>query len=318
MVVMNTRRQLSHQQQLGLRLAGVACLAATGAIHLDLYLTGYNSLHVIGPLFLLQVIAAFALALAVLLLGSRPVGRLAAAAGAGFAVATLAGYLLSVWVGLFGFREVRTTAGIVAGVIEIAAFAVLGIVAVIPAESAAPAGSAAAAGSAAGGSAAGGSRLLARLQEGVPGAGLAVAAVSVVALVLLGVALAGAGAPAAPASAGGSLRTAKVHGVAVVTNAKGFTLYWFAPDTRGTASTTAKSVCNGSCAAYWPPVKAPVTAGTGVTGQIGAIKRSDGSSQATYDGRPLYTYIGDSGPDQANGNNINQSGGLRFVVKVSG
>ena len=81
MVVMNTRRQLSRQQQLGLRLAGVACLAATGAIHLDLYLTGYNSLHVIGPLFLLQVIAAFALALAVLLLGSRPVGRLAAAAG---------------------------------------------------------------------------------------------------------------------------------------------------------------------------------------------------------------------------------------------
>jgi predicted lipoprotein with Yx(FWY)xxD motif len=308
MVVMNTRRQLSRQQQLGLRLAGAACLAATGAIHLDLYLTGYNSLHIIGPLFLLQVIAAFALALAVLVLGGRPVGRLAAAAGAGFAVATLAGYLLSVWVGLFGFREVRTTAGIVAGVIEIAAFAVLGLLAALPAGSAAPAG----------GSAAGGSGLLARLQEGVPGAGLAIAAVSVVALVLLGVVLAGAGAPAAPASAGGGLRTAKVHGVAVVTNAKGFTLYWFAPDTRGTASTPAKSVCYGSCAAYWPPVKAPVTAGTGVTGKIGTIKRSDGSSQATYDGRPLYTYIGDSGPDQANGNNINQSGGLWFEVKVSG
>jgi predicted lipoprotein with Yx(FWY)xxD motif len=301
MVMMSTRRQLSRQQQLALRLAGAACLAATGAIHLDLYLTGYNSLHIIGPLFLLQVIAAFALALAVLVLGGRPVGRLAAAAGAGFAVATLAGYLLSVWVGLFGFREVRTTAGIVAGVIEIAAFAVLGILAAVPA-----------------GSAAGGSGLLARLQEGVPGAGLAVAAVSVVALVLLGVVLAGAGAPAAPASAGGGLRTAKVHGVAVVTNAKGFTLYWFAPDTRGTASTAAKSVCSGSCAAYWPPVAAPVTAGTGVTGKIGAIKRSDGSSQATYDGRPLYTYIGDSGPDQANGNNINQSGGLWFEVKVSG
>ena len=143
MVVMNTRRQLSRQQQLGLRLAGVACLAATGAIHLDLYLTGYNSLHVIGPLFLLQVIAAFALALAVLLLGSRADKQAGRRGRASFAVATLAGYLLSVWVGLFGFREVRTTAGIVAGVIEIAAFAVLGIVAVIPAESAAPAGSAA-------------------------------------------------------------------------------------------------------------------------------------------------------------------------------
>jgi hypothetical protein len=51
--------------------------------------------------------------------------RLAAAAGALFAASTLGGYLLSDWVGLFGFKEVRTTAGIVAGVIEVAAFAAL-------------------------------------------------------------------------------------------------------------------------------------------------------------------------------------------------
>jgi hypothetical protein len=63
----------------------------TGAIHLDLYLTGYRSIPVIGWLFLLQVIAAFALAAAVLVSGSR----LAAAAGAGFALSTLGGYLLS-------------------------------------------------------------------------------------------------------------------------------------------------------------------------------------------------------------------------------
>jgi hypothetical protein len=67
---------------------------------------------VIGWLFLLQVIAAFGLAAAVLVSGSR----LAAAAGAGFALSTLGGYLLSVWIGLFGFKEIRTTAGIVAGV----------------------------------------------------------------------------------------------------------------------------------------------------------------------------------------------------------
>jgi len=41
------------------------------------------------------------------------------------ALATLGGYLLSVWVGLFGFKEVRTTAGIAAGVIEVGAFAAL-------------------------------------------------------------------------------------------------------------------------------------------------------------------------------------------------
>ena len=92
----------------------------------------------IGWLFLLQVIAAFGLALAVLAIGDRPgiAGRLAAAAGAGFALATLGGYLLSVWTGLFGFREVRTTAGLAAGVIDVAAFAVLATLALAPARAA--------------------------------------------------------------------------------------------------------------------------------------------------------------------------------------
>src|SRR5579862_5339119 len=102
---------LGRTQRLGLRVVGAGLLAATGAIHLDLYLTGYRNIPTIGWLFLLQVIAAFGLALLVLVRG----GRLAAALGAGFAVATLGGYLLSIWFGLFGFKEVRTTAGIVAG-----------------------------------------------------------------------------------------------------------------------------------------------------------------------------------------------------------
>src|ERR1700722_12357463 len=112
----------------GLRVVGAALLVATAAIHLDLYVTGYRSIPTIGWLFLLQVIAAFVLALAVLVTGSR----LAAAAGAGFALSTLGGYLLTVWIGLFGFKEVRTTAGIVAGVIEVAAFAALAIFAATP------------------------------------------------------------------------------------------------------------------------------------------------------------------------------------------
>ena len=103
----------------GFRVAGAGLLAVTGAIHLDLYLTGYRSIPVIGWLFLLQVIAAFGLAVVVLVSGSR----LAAGAGAGFAVSTLGGYLLSVWTGLFGFKEIRTRAGIAAGLIEVAAFA---------------------------------------------------------------------------------------------------------------------------------------------------------------------------------------------------
>src|ERR1017187_2442816 len=93
-----------------------------------LYVTGYKSIPAIGWLFLLQVIAAFGLAAVVAVSGSR----LAAAAGALFALSTLGGYLLSIWIGLFGFTEVRTTAGIVAGVIEVAAFAALAAAATLP------------------------------------------------------------------------------------------------------------------------------------------------------------------------------------------
>jgi len=113
-------------------------------------------------------------------------------------------------------------------------------------------------------------------------------------------------------SSSSALKTAKIGGATVLTNAKGFTLYWFAPDT----STTSK--CNGSCARYWPPVKGPVTAGPGVTGKLGTITRSNGSKQATYNGHPLYTYVGDTAPGQDKGNGLNLSGGLWYAVKVSG
>ena len=102
------------------------------------------------------------------------------------------------------------------------------------------------------------------------------------------------------------------RGVTVLADAKGLTLYWFAPDT------PARSNCNGSCAAYWPPVTGAHSAGTGVTGRLGTIRRSDGSTQATYDGRPLYTYVGDSAPGQANGNNLNLNGGRWHEMVVSG
>jgi predicted lipoprotein with Yx(FWY)xxD motif len=278
-----------------LRLAGAGLLAATGAIHLDLYLTGYRSIPVIGWLFLLQVITAFGLAVAVLVSGSR----LVAAAGAGFVLATLGGYLLSVWVGLFGFTEIRTTAGILAGVIDVAAFAALAAVAAAPA-----------AGRQAGPAAPGG-RLLARLQAGIPGAGRAVAGISLAALALLGIAVAQAGGPP-PAAAGSALKTAKIGGVMVVTNAGGFTLYWFAPDT------PARSTCSGVCAGYWPPVTGTPTKGLGVTGTLGTIKRSDGTTQITYNGHPLYTYVGDTAPGQAFGNNLNLNGGLWHEMTVSG
>jgi predicted lipoprotein with Yx(FWY)xxD motif len=291
-----------------LRVAGAGLLIATGAIHLDLYLTGYRTIPTIGWLFLLQVIVAFALGLAVLAIG-RPViaRRLAAAAGAGFALATLGGYLLTVWIGLFGFKEVRTTAGIVAGVIEVAAFAVLAALALAPAraDATAPAGGTAPAG------------FLTQIPPAIARAAAATAGVlAVAALVLLGVAVAGAGtpAPAAPSTSTGTaagLKTTTIGGTTILTNAKGFTLYSFAPDT------PAASKCYGSCAAYWPPVTGTAPASTGLPGTVGTITRTGGARQLTYNGHPLYTYIGDSAPGQANGNNLNLNGGLWHEVPVS-
>ena len=121
-------------------------------------------------------------------------------------------------------------------------------------------------------------------------------------------------ASSAPAAAAGgtSLIARTIGGKQVLTNAQGFTLYWFAPDT----STTSK--CTGSCATYWPPVKGPATAAAGVTGKLGTITRPGGTTQATYNGHPLYTYIGDTAPGQAKGNGLNLSGGLWYDVPVSG
>ena len=59
-------------------------------------------------------------------------------------------------------------------------------------------------------------------------------------------------------------------------------------------------------------------AGPGVTGKLSALTRSDGSVQAAYDGHPLYTYVGDSAPGQANGNGLNLNGGLWHEVTTSG
>jgi predicted lipoprotein with Yx(FWY)xxD motif len=117
---------------------------------------------------------------------------------------------------------------------------------------------------------------------------------------------------AAAAGSSGSLLTRTIGGNQVLTNAAGRTLYWFALDT----PTTSK--CTGSCATYWPPVKGPVTAGPGVTGTISEITRSDGTKQATYDGHPLYTYLGDAAPGQNKGNGLKLSGGLWYEMTVSG
>ena len=103
---------------------------------------------------------------------------------------------------------------------------------------------------------------------------------------------------AAPAAA--LVKTAPAH---ILVDAKGMTLYLFSPDKPN------KSVCTGACAKYWPPLLVP--AGTtapatlpGIVGPFGAATRADGSSQLTYDGAPLYTWIKDKKPGDMTGQGV--------------
>lgn len=109
-------------------------------------------------------------------------------------------------------------------------------------------------------------------------------------------------------AAAAGLKTASIGGVTVLTNAKGFTLYTFAPDTATT------SACNGACATAWPPQTALST----VKSPYSTIKRSDSSTQLTFNGHPLYTFTGDTAPGKASGNGVNAFGGLWHEVPASG
>jgi predicted lipoprotein with Yx(FWY)xxD motif len=120
--------------------------------------------------------------------------------------------------------------------------------------------------------------------------------------------------PASPSSTTVTISTRSTSIGTILVNAQGHTLYWFAIDT------PAKSNCNGTCAGYWPPVIGmPVAAsGTTLPKGFGTITRSNGSTQATYDGHPLYTYAADTSAGMTSGNGLDASGGLWWAMTPSG
>jgi predicted lipoprotein with Yx(FWY)xxD motif len=84
-----------------------------------------------------------------------------------------------------------------------------------------------------------------------------------------------------------------------------------------TADSTDKSACTQqSCTALWPylTVSGTPTAGPGVTGKLGTIT-TNGKTQVTYNGKPLYTYVSDKKPGDVTGQNVTDSGGTWFVAK---
>lgn len=92
----------------------------------------------------------------------------------------------------------------------------------------------------------------------------------------------------------------------VVTDSNGMTLYRFDKDT----AAPSVSNCEGPCLNLWPPVRANASEvqASGIDkGLLGTITRSDGSSQLTLNGWPLYRYTKDSAVGDANGQGVGQA-----------
>jgi predicted lipoprotein with Yx(FWY)xxD motif len=118
---------------------------------------------------------------------------------------------------------------------------------------------------------------------------------------------------AMPAGSAAEVATASVGDLGtVLVDGNGMTLYLFQSDTGST------STCTGTCASTWPAL---TTSGSATTGgkadasMLGTSTRSDGTTQVTYDGHPLYLYSGDTAAGQANGEGI---GGIWFAVTTQG
>ncbi|MBU4198196.1 MAG: hypothetical protein KJ911_15760 [Alphaproteobacteria bacterium] len=91
-------------------------------------------------------------------------------------------------------------------------------------------------------------------------------------------------------------RTGETAKGPALTNAQGMTLYTFDKDSDG------KSVCNGPCAANWPPFAADADAQA--SGSYTVVIRDDGSRQWAYQGRPLYTWTKDAKPGDITGDGV--------------
>jgi predicted lipoprotein with Yx(FWY)xxD motif len=144
------------------------------------------------------------------------------------------------------------------------------------------------------------------------------AAVLLATFALVGCGGGGSPAQAAPKTASGQSATVGVANTGlgnVLVNSAGMTLYMFGKDT-GTQST-----CTGACAQNWPPlrVNGKPTVGSGATvSMLGTTARSDGGQQVTYNGHPLYLFIGDKKPGDTNGQGLNAFGGSWFALSAAG
>lgn len=116
------------------------------------------------------------------------------------------------------------------------------------------------------------------------------------------------------------IRTADIGGLGpVLVDGQGITVYLFATDRQGEPSR-----CYDICAVQWPPLTLPAGVGTPVAGPgikaalLGTAPRSDGTTQITYNGWPLYLWPPDRTPGTATGQGLTNAGGRWWVVDPAG
>ena len=114
--------------------------------------------------------------------------------------------------------------------------------------------------------------------------------------------------------------TGRVDGLGtVLVDGKGITVYMYATDVRGRPSR-----CYDICAVQWPPLVLPPGVTTPIAGPgidaalLGTAPRTDGSTQITYNGWPLYLWPPDRAPGMATGQALTNAGGLWYVLTPSG
>jgi predicted lipoprotein with Yx(FWY)xxD motif len=119
------------------------------------------------------------------------------------------------------------------------------------------------------------------------------------------------GSGASPSAAAGDIALASAGLGTVLVGPTGMTLYMFTPDT------ASASACTGSCAATWPPLTGAVTSlGAGLNASdFGTLTRSDGTTQITFHGHPLYYFSGDQAPGDTNGQGL---AGKWYVLGADG
>jgi predicted lipoprotein with Yx(FWY)xxD motif len=111
------------------------------------------------------------------------------------------------------------------------------------------------------------------------------------------------------------ITTASSSGGQFLTDGSGKAVYLWVKDSGG------QSACSGSCVGAWPPVPATgtVTATGGAqASDLGTLTRSDGTTEVTYKGHPLYYFAGDSAAGQANGQGSDSFGAKWWLVSPAG